>query len=84
MGKLIKNKERLIQVKVIFEDHMYVILNETSSLKGSGIFIKEDPIPEDQAELRKVVQKAKEATKEGKWALIKNRKAVIRDKPQKY
>ena len=47
------------------------------------IFIKEDLIPEDQAELRKEVQKVKEARKEGKWEIIRNRKAVIRDRNQK-
>jgi len=53
------------------------ILNKTSNLKGSGIFINEDLIPEDQAELRKEVQKVKEARKEGKWALIRNKEAII-------
>ena len=48
-----------------------------------GIFINEDLIPEDQAELRKEVQKVKEARKEGKWAIIRNRKAFIRDRNQK-
>ena len=47
------------------------------------IFINEDLIPEDQAELRKEVQKVKEARKEGKWAIIRNRKVVIRDRNQK-
>jgi hypothetical protein len=42
------------------------------SLKGSRIFINEDLIPEDHVELRKEVQNVKEATKEGKWAIIKN------------
>lgn len=47
------------------------------------IFINEDLILEDQEELRKEIQKVKEATKEGKWAIIKNRKAIIRDRNQK-
>jgi len=42
-----------------------------------GILINEDLIPEDQAKLRKEVQKVKEARKEVKWAIIRNRKAVI-------
>ena len=63
--------------------YKYDILSKTSSLKGIGIFINEDLIPEDQAELRKEVQKVKEARKEGKWAIIRNRKAVIRDRNQK-
>jgi hypothetical protein len=54
-----------------------------SSLKGSGIFINEDLILEDQAELRKGVQKGKEIKKEGKWAIIRNRKAIVRDRDQK-
>jgi len=65
-------------------DHKYDILNKTSSLKGTGIFINEDLILEDQEELRKEVQKVKEARKEGKWAIIRNRKVVIRDRNQKY
>ena len=77
LGKLIENKQRLIQIKVSSTDHKYNILNKTSNLKGSGIFINEDLIPEDQAELRKEVQKVKEARKEGKWALIRNKKTII-------
>ena len=65
-------------------DHKYDILNKTSSLKATRIFINEDLILEDQVELRKEVQKVKEARKEGKWAIIRNRKVVIRDRNQKY
>jgi hypothetical protein len=83
LGKIIENKDRLIQVKVSSNDHKYGILNKTPSLKGSGIFINEDLIPEDQAELRKEVQKVKEARKEGKWEIIHNQKAIIRDRDQK-
>jgi len=62
-----------------------IILTEKSrrSLKGTGIFINEDLVSEDQAELRKEVQKVKEARKEGKWEIIRNRKAIIRDRNQK-
>ena len=83
LGKLIENKERLRWVKVSSTEQKYNILSKTSSLKGSGIFINEDLIPEDQAELIKEVQKVKEARKEGKWALIRNMKVVIRDRNQK-
>ena len=64
---------------------MCIILTEKSrrSLKGTGIFINEDLVSEDQAELRKEVQKVKEARKEGKWEMIRNRKAIIRDRNQK-
>jgi len=82
LGKLTKNKGRLIRIKVIFTDHKYDILSKTSSLKGTRIFINEDLIPEDQAELRKDVQKVKETRKEGKWAIIRNRKAGIHDRNQ--
>ena len=64
-------------------DHKYDILSKTSSLKRTRIFINEDLIPEDQAELRKEVQKVKEARKEGKWAIIRNRKVVFQDRNQK-
>jgi len=57
LGKLIENKGRLIQIKVSSIDHKYDILSKTSSLKGTRIFINEDLILEDQAELRKEVQK---------------------------
>ena len=83
LGKLTENKGRLIRVKVSSTDQKHDILSKTSILKGTGIFINEDLIPEDQAELRKEVQKVKEARKEGKWAIIRNRKAVIRDRNQK-
>jgi len=53
-----------IQIKVSSTDHKYNILNKTSNLKGSRIFINEYLIPEDQDELRKEVQKVKEARKE--------------------
>ena len=66
-----------------YTDHKYAILSKTTSLKGTRIFINEDLIPEDQVELRKEVQKVKEARKGGKWALIRNRKVVIRDMNQK-
>ena len=68
----------MIRIKVSSTDHKYGILSKTSSLKGTGIFINED-----QAELRKEVHKVKEARKEGKWAIIRNRKVVIRDRNQK-
>ena len=79
MGKLTENKGRLIQIKVSSTDHKYGILSKNSSLKGTRIFINEDLIREDQAELRKEVQKVKEARKERKWEIIRNRKAVIQD-----
>ena len=83
LGKLTANKERMIRIKVSSTNHLYDILSKTSSLKGMGIFINEDLIPEDQVELRKEVQKVKETRKEGKWAIIRNIKAVIRDRNQK-
>ena len=83
LGKLTENKGRLIWIKVRSTDHKYDILSKTSSLKGTRIFINEDLIPEDQAKLRKEVQKVKEARKEGKWAIIINRKVVILDRNQK-
>ena len=83
MGKLTENKGRLTWIKVSSTNHKYDILNKTSSLKGTGIFINEDLIPEDQTELRREVQKVKEARKEGKWEIIRNRKAIIRDRNQK-
>ena len=55
LGKLIKNKERLIWVKVTSTEQKYNILSKKSSLKGLGIFINEDLIPEDHAKLRKEV-----------------------------
>ena len=73
----------MIWIKVISTDNKYDILRKTSSLKETRIFINEDLILEDQAELRKEVQKLKEARKEGKWAIIRNRKVVIRDRNQK-
>ena len=66
LGKIIDHKDRFIHVKVSCNDHKYSILSKSPSLKGSGIFINEDLIPEDQAELRKEVQKVKEVRKEGK------------------
>jgi hypothetical protein len=83
LGNIIDHKYRLIHVKVSCNDHKYSIHNKYMSLKGSGIFINEDLIPEDQAELRKEVQKVKEAMKEGKWTIIRNRKAIVRDRYHK-
>jgi hypothetical protein len=83
LGKIIDHKDRMIRVKVSCNDHKYSILSKSPSLKGSGIFINEDLIPEDQAELRKEAQKVKEARKEGKWEIIRNQKAIIRDRDQK-
>jgi hypothetical protein len=83
LGKIIDHKDRLIHVKVSCTDHKYSILSKSPSLKGSAIFINEDLIPEDEAGLRKEVQKVKEARKEGKWAIIRNRKAIVRDRDQK-
>jgi hypothetical protein len=39
---------------------------------------------EDQAKLRKEVHKVKKARKERKWAIIRNKKAIIRYRDQKY
>ena len=72
-----------LQVNVISTEQKYNILSNTSSLKGSGIFINEDLIPKDHAELRNEVQKVKEVRKGEKWALIINMKVVIRDRNQK-
>ena len=83
LGKLTENKGRLIWIKVSSTDHKYDIHNKTSSLKGTWIFINEDFIPQYQAKLRKEVQKVKKATKEGKWAISKNRKTIIWDKKPK-
>jgi hypothetical protein len=55
LGKIIDHKDRLIRVKVSCNDHKYSILSKFSRLKGSGIFINEDFIPEDQAELKKEI-----------------------------
>jgi hypothetical protein len=38
---------------VSFDAHKYDISSKTLRLKGSGIFINEDLIPEDQAKLRR-------------------------------
>ena len=73
----------MICVKLSCNDHKYSILSKSPSLKGSGIFINEDLIPEDQSELRKEVQKVKEVRKEGKWEIIRNQKAIVRDRDQK-
>ena len=70
-------------VKVSSTEQKYNIISKKSSLKGSGIFINEDLIPEDWIELRKEVQKVNEVRREGKWALIRNGKDVIRDRNQK-
>jgi len=83
LEKLTENKGRLIRIKVSSAHHKYDILSKTSSLKGTRIFINEDLIPKDQAGLRKEVQKKNEARKEGKRAILKNRKVVIRDRNQK-
>jgi hypothetical protein len=80
LGKIIDRKDRLIRVKVRCNDHKYSILSKSLSLKESGIFINEDLILEDQAELRKEAQKVNEAKKEGKWAIMRNRKAIVRDR----
>lgn len=77
LGKVTENNGRLIQIKVSSIDHKYDIHNKTSSLKGTRIFINEDLISKDQVELRKEVPKVKEARKEGKWEIIRNRKSVI-------
>jgi hypothetical protein len=53
LGKIIENKDRLIQVKLRCNDHKYSILKKNPRLKGSEIFINEYFIPEDQVELRK-------------------------------
>jgi hypothetical protein len=62
----------LIHVKVSCNDHKYRILSKSSSLKGLPIFINKDLIPEDQAALRKEVQRVKEVGKKGKWEIIRN------------
>jgi hypothetical protein len=64
LGKIIEQKDRLICVKVNFDDHKYDILSKYPRLKGMGIFINEDLILENQDKLRKEVQKVKEAKKE--------------------
>jgi hypothetical protein len=50
------------------------------SLKGPRIFINEDLILKYQVELRKDVQKVKEARKEGKWEIIRNIKSICMDR----
>ena len=55
LGKLIENKERRIRVKVSSTEQKYNILCNTSSLKGSRIFVNEGLILDDEAELRNEV-----------------------------
>ena len=50
LGKIIDHKDRLIHIKVSCNDHKYRKLSKSLSLKGSGIFINENLILEDQAE----------------------------------
>jgi hypothetical protein len=83
LRKIIDHKDRLICVKVSCNDHKYILLSKSLSLKRLEIFINEDLIPKYQHELRKEVQKVKEAKKEGKWPIIRNRKAIVRDRDQK-
>jgi hypothetical protein len=66
LGKIIEHKDMLIHVKVTSNDHKYGILSKSLSLKDLGIFINEDNILEDQAQLRKEVQKVNEAREEEK------------------
>ena len=80
MGKIIEHKDKLIYVKVSSNDHNYYILNKTPSLKELWIFINKYLIIEVQDELKKEVQKVKETKKEGKWAIIRDGKTIIRDK----
>ena len=63
--------------------HKYDILSKTPSLKWSGIFINQDLIPKYQTKLNKEVQYVNEVGKEGKWTIIKNQKAIVRDIDQK-
>jgi hypothetical protein len=83
LGKIIEHKDKLIQVKVSCNDHKYSILGKSPSIKGLGIFINEDLIPKDKVELRKEVKKVKEVRKEGKWTIIRNLKAIVRNRDQK-
>jgi len=71
-------------MKVSSTHHKYGIISKTSSLKRKWIFINESVVREDQEELRKKVQKVKEDRKEGKWEIIRNRKAFIQGRNQKY
>jgi hypothetical protein len=77
LGKVIDHKDRLIRVKVSCNDHKHNIFSKSLSLKGSRIFINEDLIPKDQAELRKKVQEVKQARKEGKLTIIRNQKLFL-------
>ena len=63
LGKIIDHRDSLICVKVSCNDRKYSILSKSPSLKGPRIFRNEYLIPEDQVELRKEVQKVKEARK---------------------
>jgi hypothetical protein len=65
LGKTIEHKDRLIHVRISSNVHKYYIFSKNPNLKGSRIFINEALISEDQANLRKEVQKLKEARNEG-------------------
>ena len=58
-------------------DHEYGVLSNTPSLYGIVILFQEDPTPKDQVELRKEVEKVREARKEGKWAIIRDIKILL-------
>jgi hypothetical protein len=60
-----------------------VIISKYMGLKRYVILINEDLILEDQVELRKKVQKVKEAKKKGKQAIIRNQKFIIREETKK-
>jgi len=76
--KILEHKHKLILVKISCNDHKLDILRKFPSLNRLGIFINGYIILEDQVELRKEVLKVKEARNEGKWAIIRNRKSIIR------
>jgi hypothetical protein len=69
----IKPIYRLIRVKLSYNDHEYDRLCKSPSLKGSIIYINEVLIPEAM----KGSSKGKEATKEGKWEIIRKIKDIV-------
>ena len=77
VGKILEHKHRLIHVKVNCHEHKLDILRKSPSLKGTRIFIKEDLIPKEEAQLRKEVQRVKDERKVGKWEIIRNKKVFI-------
>ena len=67
------------KVRYYYKDDKIKVMRQTKSLQGTSVWISDDLKPIQLKNRAKELAKVREARKEGKWAVYRGGKAIIRD-----